>query len=117
MKKIISMVLVCVLLACSMLTLASCGNISESYADKINKAADKKEHYTYDQVIEDLGEDAIDITVLKSGVIIAIKGVSSLDELEDKIDEGKTLKGIVVTILAGKATKAAYKEITEDDLK
>ena len=115
MKKIISMVLVCVLLVSSVFALASCGNISESYAKKINKAAEDDKHYTYDQVIKDLGEDAIDITVLKSGVIIAIKGVSSLDELEDKLDEGKTLKGIVVTVLAGKATKAAYKEITEDD--
>ena len=115
MKKIISMFLVCVLLACSMLVLASCSNISESYADKINKAADKKEHYTYEQVIEDLGDEAIDITAMGSGVIIAIKGVTSLDELEDKFDEGKPIKGIVITVVLGKATKAAYKEITEDD--
>ena len=115
MKKIISMLLVCVLLACSMLALVSCGNISESYADKINKAADKKEHYTYDQVIKDLGDEAIDITAAGSGVIIAIKGVTSLDELEDKLDEGKAIKGIIVTLAFGKATKAVYKEITEDD--
>ena len=36
MKKIISTVLVCVLMLGTMLALASCSNISEKYAEKIN---------------------------------------------------------------------------------
>lgn len=117
MKKILSAVLACVLIIGCVLTLASCGKISESYAKKINKAAEADEHYTYDQVKEDLGENAVDITILKSGVIIAVKGCETLDEIEDKLDDGKTVKGIIVTIVAGKATSATYKEITEEDLK
>ena len=120
MKKIISTVLVCVLMLGAMLALASCSNISEKYAEKINAAAEADEHYTYADVKEDLGEDVVDITVTvmgsTSGVLIAVEGVSSLDELEDKLDNGETVKGIVVTILNSKATKAVYKEITESDL-
>lgn len=116
MKKVISAFLSLVLLAGMIFTLASC-NISESYAEKINKAAEADEHFTYEEVLEDLGEDAIDITILKTGVVIAVKGCSTLDELEDKLDNGDKVEGIVVTMVAGKATGAKYKSITEDDLK
>jgi len=44
MKKILSAVLACVLIIGCVLTLASCGKISESYAKKINKAAEADEH-------------------------------------------------------------------------
>ena len=117
MKKIISMTLVCVLLLGCVFAFASCSNISESYAKKINKAAEAGEHYTYEDVKKDLGEDVVDVTMLGStnGVLVAVKGVSSLDELEDKIDSGETVKGIIVTIVNSKATEAVYKEITEDD--
>ena len=36
MKKIVSLALVCVLLLGCVFALASCGNISESYAEKVN---------------------------------------------------------------------------------
>jgi flagellar basal body-associated protein FliL len=117
MKRIISAILLCVVLAGCMFTMASCSNATEAYAKKINKAADAKEYYTYDEVVEDLGDEAIEIALLKTGVIIAVKGCTSLDEVEDKVDDGKTLKGIVVTVVAGKATGAEYREITKDDLK
>ena len=117
MKKIVSLLLALALIVGAMFTLASCGKISESYAKKINKAAEAGENYTYDQVMEDLGDNAVDITLLKTGVIVAVKGCETLDEIEDKIDDGKTVKGIVITVVAGKATSATYKEITEDDLK
>ena len=119
MKKIISMTLVCVLLLGCVFAFASCSNISESYAKKINKAAEAGEHYTYEDVKKDLGEDVVDVTISllgsTNGVLVAVKGVSSLDELEDKIDSGETVKGIIVTIVNNKATEAVYKEITEDD--
>ena len=122
MKKIISLALVCVMLMGCVFALASCGNISESYAEKINKAAEKGEHYSYADVKDDLGDNAIDITIgvgdsFKSGVIVAVKGCETVEDVQAKIDEGKTVKGIVVGIALGKATSAAYKEITEDDLK
>lgn len=117
MKRIFSVILACLLLVGCVLSMASCSKATESYAKKVNKAAEEGEHYTYDQVMEDLGDEAIDITLFKSGVIIAVKGCDNLDEVEDKIDDGKTLKGVIITIAAGKAISADYREITEDDLK
>ncbi len=117
MKKIMKLLCLVMAMVCLCSALAGCSNISESYADKVNKAAESDEHYTYTQVLEDLGEDAIDITVLKTGVIIAVKGCQSKEDLQKQLDEGKTVKGIVVTMLGGKAMSATYKEITEDDLK
>ena len=117
MKRIISLVLACVLLTGCMLAFASCGKISESYADKINKAAKNDDHFTYEEVTKALGDDVIDLTMLKTGVVIAVKGCDSWDEIEDKFDDGKTVKGLYVTFVAGKATSAEYREITADDKK
>ena len=116
MKKVISAFLSLVLLAGMIFTLASC-NISESYAEKINKAAEAGEHYTLEEVLEDLGDDAVEITILNTGVVVAVKGCSTLDDIKAKLDAGDEVKGIVVTIALGKATGAIYKTITEDDLK
>ncbi len=118
MKKIVSLVLVAVLMV---LALVSCSNISQSYADKINAAAEKDEHILYSQVKEDLGEDIADITVTllgsTNGAVIAAKGCKSVDDIKAKLDAGETVQGIVVTILNNKAVSAKYKELSNDDLK
>ena len=115
MKKVISAFLAILILVGSVLTLASC-NISESYAEKINKAKEAGEPYTYEQVLEDLGDDAVVIGVKALGVIVAVKGCTSLDDIKAKLDAGDEVEGIVISILAGKATGAKYKSITKDDL-
>lgn len=117
MKKIVSLALVCVLLLGCVFALASCGNISESYAEKVNQAAKDGEAYTIEQIRDDLGEEAVEILFLNNGVVVAVDGCKSIDDIKAKIDEGKTVKGILITVLAGKATAAVYKEITEEDLK
>ena len=108
------------LLLVAVLSLASCANL-EKYADKINKAAEKNEHITYSEVMDKLGDDAIDytVTVLGStnGIVIKVKGCANWDEVKAKLDDGKTVKGIVVTIFNSKATAAEYREITADDAK
>ena len=113
MSKILALILALLMVVS---VFAACGNISQSYADKVNKAAEKDEHITYTEVLEDLGEDAIDITLLKSGVIIAVKGCSTVDDIKAKLDDGKTVKGIVVTVVGGKAISAEYREITNKDV-
>ena len=118
MKRIISTLLVCVPLVGCVVAMASCSKVSESYAEKINKAAEKDEHYTVDKVLDDLGDEAIDdfySSLLKSGIIIAVKGCENYDEIEDKWDDGKEVKGIVITIAGGKAIKAEYRVITDKD--
>lgn len=125
MKRILSAFLACVLLVGCVFSLASCfGNINEKYAEKVNEAAKADEHYTYEQVLEDLGEDAADATMDlgaflggRSGMIVAVKGCKDLDEIEDKIDAGEDVKGIVVFIAGGKATSAKYGVINEDTFK
>lgn len=115
MKKILSLMLVCVFAIGCVLSLASCSKATEYYAKKINEAAEKGEHYTYTQVLDDLGDEAIDITVAKTGTIIAVRGCTTWDEIEDKLDAGKTVKGIVIVMTLGKAISAEYREITPDD--
>ena len=117
MKRIISSVLVVAMILAVVFSLASCSNISQSYADKINKAAEDNKHYTLAQVKEDLGENAVELTILNSGVVIAVAGCKSVEDIEDKIEAGETVKGIIVTVVASKATGAKYTEITENDLK
>ena len=116
MKRIVSFALV-IMLALTMLV--SCGSVSERYAKKINKAAEKGDKYTYEQVMKDLGDYAVDLTseYTHTGCIIAVKGCDSFEDIEEKIEEGKTIKGIVITFAVGKATFAEYKEINEETLK
>ena len=117
MKRSVRLLTVAMALVVLCMALASCSNISESYAKKINKAAEDKEPYTLDQVKEDLGDEAVEITLLGTGVVIAVKGCDSVEDIKEQLKDGKTVKGIIVTVALGKATAAKYTEITEDDLK
>ena len=117
MKKIVSLALVFMLVLGCTFALASCNNVSESYAEKVNKAAENGEHYTLETIRKDLGDEAVEIIAFNTGVIVAVKGCESLDDIKTKINDGETVKGILITVLAGKATGAKYQEITEDDLK
>ena len=101
-------------------TLASCSKVSESYANKINKAAENKENFTYAEVMEDLGNEAVCIGAggdYYTGFVVAVKGCESLEDIKAKLDEGKTVKGIRIDFLVGKAKNAEYTEITAEDLK
>lgn len=117
MKKQVSLLLACVLLCGCMFVLASCSNVSQSYADKVNEAAENKEHFTKAQVLEDLGEDAFEVDLVIGGTIMAVKGCKSWEDVEAKLDEGETVKGIVVVIAFDKAVSAEYREITDKDHK
>ena len=116
MKRVVSALLVCVLLVASVFALAACSNISDSYAQKVNKAAEKDEHFTLTQVLDDLGEEAIDFTIAKTGVVIAVKGCKTIDEIGEKLEGDETVYGIVVTFALGKAMSAEYREIDTSDL-
>ncbi len=93
--------------------LVGCG-VSESYADKVNEAAEKDEHLTYKEVIDDLGVGTIDLTVLESGAVVWVKGCDDLEEAEQKYEDGKKLEALTVTFVGGKATKASWDEWTPE---
>lgn len=115
MKKIFAILVALVLVV----SLASCSKVSQKYADKVNEAAEAGECYTLAQVKEDLGDEAIEIIlpVINTGVVIAVKGCESYDEIKAKLDEGKETKGIIIVIAGGEAKSAEYRVITEEDLK
>lgn len=116
MKKLLKRISVLFALV-GVMVLVSCSHVSQSYADKINKAADNNEHYTLEQVRDDLGDEAVEVIAFNSGFIIAVKGCDSLEDIKAKLDEGKDINGIIVTFVASKATSAEYRKITADDLK
>ena len=115
MKKFYALLVALVLV----LSLTSCSKVSQKYADKVNKAAEAGECYTLTQVKEDLGDEAIEIIVpvINTGVVIAVKGCESYDEIKAQLDEGKETKGIIIVIAGGEAKSADYRVITEEDLK
>ncbi|MBQ8546774.1 MAG: hypothetical protein IJ437_07545 [Clostridia bacterium] len=120
MKKTLRIAALLLVLSMTVFMFAACSNISESYAEKINKANEDGEPLTYSQVIEDLGEENVtDLTLSilgsTNGVIIAVKDCDSWEDIEEKLDNGETVKGISVTIVNNKATSAEYREITEED--
>ena len=96
--------------------LASCSAISQSYADKINDAAADKEYITVEEAKEKLGDEAVDVNLLVGGALIAVKGCDSVEDIKAKLDEGKEVKGIVITYALGNCTSATYKAITAADL-
>lgn len=120
MKKVLKLSSLVLMLVC-LATLVGCSKISQSYADKINKAAEENEHITYAEVKEALGDEAVfvGVEVLGSanGAIIAVKGCESLEDIEAKLEDGKTVKGITIVIANNKAISAEYSELTEEDLK
>ena len=115
MKKLFAILVALVLVV----SLASCSKVSQKYADKVNEAAEAGECYTLAQVKEDLGDEAIEIIipVINTGVVIAVKGCESYDEIKAQLDEGKETKGIIIVIAGGEAKSAEYRVITEEDLK
>ena len=99
---------------CLVLICVGCG-ASERYADKVNAAAEANEHYTYSQVIEDLGEPVTDLTTgqgvnLISGVAIWIKGCDSYEKAKAKYDEGQTVYSLTITFALNNAVSATWSE-------
>ena len=119
MKKIFKALGAVIASGAVVVSLASCSNVTQDYADKIvEKAEDKK---TYEEVMKKLGDEAINGTIevagYRVGVIIGVKGIKTKEDLQAKIDAGEDVEGIVVTIANGKATAARYGKINASDLK
>ena len=115
--KLLKKLLVSLIAVIGLVALVGCSNVTQAYADKIDEAAANGEHYTVEQIRKDLGDECIELLILNNGVIVAAKGITSKEELEEKIDNDEDIKGIVITILGGKALDAEYKVIEAEDLK
>lgn len=76
LKRFSLVAVICLLL----LTVVSCGGVTEKYADKINEAAAAKEYIEYEDVCKKIGEkNLIDFTAevasIRGGVVIGVKGL------------------------------------------
>lgn len=99
-----------------LLILVSCkgGNISQTYADKINDAASEGEPLTLEQVEKDLGSYAFEMNRLGYNLIFAIKGVKgtakAYEKFEEKIEKHPDTKVsmIMIQIVDGKAVAAKF---------
>lgn len=97
------------------LFLAACSNVTEKYADKV-----MEEELSYAEVCEDLGDEAVSLGIgedMYTGVVIAVKGCDSLEDIQAKVDEGKDIKGIRIYFAFGKPVYAKYQTITAESLK
>ena len=94
--------------------LAAC-NIKESTAEKINEAFEAGEPWTYEEVIDKLGEPTVDYVAAGSGMAVWYKGYDSMEEAMEAYEDGKTIKAIMVTFAAGKAIASEYEEESKED--
>ncbi len=123
MKKIFKLSMVTLVALLALFTLASCGGVSQKWADKINDKAETDEPYTYDELIKKLGDPTIDISgslsiggleIKPSGVVTWANGCDDKDDYEAALKDGKTVETLVVTFVNGNATGAVYKEVSND---
>lgn len=121
MKKIFKALGAVIASGAVVVSLASCSNVTQDYADKIVEKANDSKNYTYEEVMKKLGDEAINGTIevagYRAGVVIGVKGIKTKEDLQAKIDAGEDVEGIVVTIANGKATTARYGKINASDLK
>lgn len=123
MKKLVKVIGIASILGAFAFTTASCSHATESYANKINDEAkdDDGEYITYEKAKKALGKECIDVTVTvlgsTNGVLVAVKGCKSSDDIQKKIDDGKEVKGIVITVVNNNCISAAYRTIDTKDLK
>lgn len=92
--------------------LASCSGskVSKEYADKINSSYEAGTALTYEVVKEELGNECIDITTSKNGVLVAIKGVSN-QEYKEKLngtDTNTKYDYIVITVVQEQCQHALF---------
>lgn len=121
MKKIFKALGAIIASGAVVVSLASCSNVTQDYANKIVEKANDEKNYTYEEVMKKLGDEAINGTIevagYRVGVVIGVKGIKTKEDLQAKIDAGEDVEGIVVTIANGKATTARYGKINASDLK
>lgn len=103
-----------------LITLASCSNVSKSFADKINESYQNGNALTYESVKDSLGEECIDLTKDKgqSGLIYAVKGLTA-GNYKEKLSDAKMddkYEFITITLVQGKCTYAYYQNGTRADL-
>lgn len=120
MKKIFKLSMMSLVALFALFVLVGCAGISDDFADEIEDKAEAGEHYTYEELVDKLGEPTVkaaaglgDVLGV-SGVVQWSKGCENADEVKEKLDAGKVVKTLYVTFLNGKAMSAEYEELGDE---
>lgn len=120
MKRLLKCVSVAAMVI-GLMFLFSCSKTDHAYEKRINEfvelvntSAEKGKPITLNAVKTKLGEDIIEVLILNSGYVIAIKDCKTYDELKVKYYLGEDIEGIFVSIQDGKAVFAKYCTHTDD---
>ena len=92
--------------------LASCSKVSKSYADEINQRFQNKNCITLQEAKDYLGEECIDLTTNGMGIIVAIKGLTNQNYLEEiaKAKDDAKFDFIAITVVQNQCQSANYVE-------
>ena len=115
MKKLFTLMLTLCLVSVMFLT----GCVNKGMAEKINEKADSDKGYSYTSLIEDYGKPTIgyadpEKVPFYSGIVIYVNGCDNAEEVSKKVDDGKKLKAVYVTIALNVVVSATFKEYTPE---
>lgn len=114
MKKFARITALMLVVIMSVALLASCG-ISEKTAEKVNQSIKDGNPMTVDELKKTCGGDAtIDARVMGTGFMIWVQGCKNADDVQKKLDDGKTPKALYVMVVGGKATTAVFQDYDKD---
>ena len=118
MKKIRNILLGLAMCFAFVFVLASCSNVSKSYADKINDAYKNGAALKYDDVKKDFGDECIDLTKAQTGKLVAVKGltVTNYKEKLEKASPDEKFELISITVVQGNCTYAIYATCTTTEV-
>lgn len=120
MKRIFKLSMLSLVALFTLFTLVGCAGINADFAVEIENKAKSEEHYTYDELVEILGEPTINVSgsvslpgveIKPTGIVQWSKGCSNKDALDAALEAGKTVPTLRVTFANGKATGAEYEEL------
>ena len=99
----------------TVVVLASCSKVTDSYAEKIRVAEAKGENMTYAEVIDDLGLPHEEWNLVLVKYSKWYKGYETKEEAQAALEEGKTVAYIVITFNSDNlAIDAEYTEETKE---
>ncbi len=116
MKKIARITALMLVVVLSLALLASCG-ISEKTAEKVNQAVKDGEAMSVADLKKLCGGDpTYDLRVVGTGTgfLVWVSGCKTPEDVQKKLDDGKTPKALYVMVLGGKATTAVFQDYDKD---
>jgi hypothetical protein len=122
MKRIFKLSIMSFVALFALFTLVGCAGINADFAVEIENKAKAEEHYTYDELVDKLGEPTINVSgaislpgveIKPTGIVQWSKGCADKAAFNAALEEGKTVPTLYVTFLNGKAVSAEYEEVTK----